>query len=597
MISLEVLKEFNEFRQATPGTTICPAPLINLHFSQLGIVTACCFNRTAVLGTYPKDSVDTIWNGRAAQELREALADNDLSKGCEKCLQQIEARDFGGSHAVFYTIFARHMAERQRELGIAPDVDQSVTPLPMKLEFNIHNSCNLECVMCHGLASSAIQRRREGLPVMPNPYDEAFVDQLEKFLPHVVEADFMGGEPFLVAAYRQIWERIARVNPKTKVLILTNGTILDDRIKELLERLNCSMHMSIDSDVKETYESIRRGASYDEVMAHADYFRELMANTGHPLVWRYCPMRINWREMPQTVRNCSEKNIILHFNQLDSPINFSLTTLPYKELEEVVRYLDENGPRNPTTGFEKANHANWVEMVARFRGFLEPANRLNGLVARLDTAAAVVSQYSGRRAGEIRKRLAVADSESALTEAVKGYIITRLNVDQGVANEPSLPAQIHERMRARKTELGAFVDNAEPVLVARIFLNDLMRTYSGVWGVHEVHDEQTFTRIGEFCTWLGDVPDARRVVAEIVDTPPSELYRLFGLTPSLEDAKARFKREAPAVSPAPRPAATAAAPSPRAPRSLLRLAVPPLAGRMLEQGLVWILRKASAISR
>jgi hypothetical protein len=84
-------------------TTACPAPLINLHFSQLGVVTACCFNRAHVLGVYPKSTVREIWEGAAAAELREALARGDLSRGCEKCAQQIQARDFGGSHAVFYT--------------------------------------------------------------------------------------------------------------------------------------------------------------------------------------------------------------------------------------------------------------------------------------------------------------------------------------------------------------------------------------------------------------------------------------------------------------------------------------------------------------
>lgn len=555
MVSLEVLKEFNEFRGVPAGTTLCPAPLINLHFSQLGVVTACCFNRTSVLGVYPKNSVKEIWGGAPARELRQALANNDISKGCEKCMQQIEARDFGGSHAAFYTAFARQMAEKQRELGIAPDVDQSVTPLPMKLEFNIHNSCNLECIMCHGLASSSIARKREAMPGMPNPYDDAFVDQLEQFLPHVVEADFMGGEPFLVSAYRQIWERIAKLNPKTKVLILTNGTTLDDEMKGVLERLNCSIHMSIDSDVRETYESIRKGASFDEVMANGDYFRELMKHTGHPLAWRYCPMRINWRELPQTVRNCNEKGIELHFNQLDSPINFSLATLPYAELEEVVRFLDDNGPKNLTTFTERLNYINWVEMVARFRGFLEPANRLNGVTARLDTAAAVVSQYSETRAGTLNKRLTVVDSEAMLTEAAKSFLITRLNVDQAVANEPDIPATILERLTQRKEALEALVQTVPASRFTRIFLFELVRTFSGVWGVYEVHDSGTFDRIGEFASWVGEQPAASSLVLELCATPPKELYRLFGLSTSLAEAKARYQVEAtkaPSVS-APEP--------------------------------------------
>ena len=53
--------------------------------------------------------------------------------------------------------------------------DPEKAPLPMRLEFNIHNACNLQCVMCHGLASSSIRAHREGLPALANPYDETFV--------------------------------------------------------------------------------------------------------------------------------------------------------------------------------------------------------------------------------------------------------------------------------------------------------------------------------------------------------------------------------------------------------------------------------------
>ena len=183
-----------------------------------------------MLGVYPENSVSEIWNGEPIRELREALENNDLALGCQKCEQQLEARDYGGAHALFYSVYARMTEEKRIEReACSPKVAQDAPPLPMRLEFNIHNSCNLECVMCHGLASSAIRTRREKLTPMPNPYDEAFVDQLEPFLPYVVEADFMGGEPFLIHSYQLLWERIAEVNPKMELCILTNATILDDQ--------------------------------------------------------------------------------------------------------------------------------------------------------------------------------------------------------------------------------------------------------------------------------------------------------------------------------------------------------------------------------
>ena len=210
MLTPDTISAFDEARGVPYGTPVCPAPSVNLHFSQLGVVTACCFNRTQVLGVYPQQSVDEIWNGQPIQELREALSGYDLTKGCEKCAQQIEARDFGGSHAIFYTNQARILRDARVEAGMHPEGNPEKAPLPMRMEFNIHNACNLQCVMCHGLASSSIRTHREALPALANPYDDAFVDQLAPYLPYVVETDFMGGEPFMIPVYRKIWERIAR---------------------------------------------------------------------------------------------------------------------------------------------------------------------------------------------------------------------------------------------------------------------------------------------------------------------------------------------------------------------------------------------------
>jgi MoaA/NifB/PqqE/SkfB family radical SAM enzyme len=492
------LREFNRFRGTADGTTVCPAPLINLHFSQLGIVTACCFNRTHVLGVYPTSSIEEIWNGPAAGELREALAKGDLSKGCEKCWQQIQARDFAGSHALFYTERAEVMADRRVQLGMAPEQGSASMTWPMKLEFNIHNACNLQCIMCHGLASSAIRTHREGLGALPNPYDDAFVDQLEPYLPHVVEADFLGGEPFLINVYRRIWQMIARVNPKTQVCILTNATTLDDGIKSILEGLNCWIHVSIDSFHKQTYEMIRRGASYDVVMANLRYFQDLMKARGRPMAWRYCPMRVNWHEIPDTVTYCSEREIILSFNQLDSPIGLALTTLPVAELAKVVDTLRANEPRLPATPISIENLQNYRELVDRLSGFIRPSVRRSALLTRLNTAHAVVSQYSLGREQVLRKRPA-AGVKDALVQAVKTYLITRLNVDQATTAE-------HLDFRERLTEAErTLVDLHGRVSFSEFlatYLEELIRTYSGVWGVIEAHDQDVFARVAEFVAEL-----------------------------------------------------------------------------------------------
>jgi MoaA/NifB/PqqE/SkfB family radical SAM enzyme len=537
MLTPQRIAELNEFRGPPAGRSICPAPDINLHFSQLGVVTACCFNRQHVLGTYPAQSVDDIWTGEPARELRDALLRYDLSKGCEKCEQQIEARDFGGSHAVFYSNYALFTEQKRKQMGIEVPGGADGGPMPMRMEFNIHNACNLQCVMCHGLASSSIRTVREALVALPCPYDEAFVDQLEPYLPYVVETDFMGGEPFLIPVYVQIWERIARVNPDLQACILTNGTLLDDRIKGVLEGFNSWIHVSIDSIVKETYESIRIGASHEQVMAHCRYFIDLMAKRGKSVVFRLCPMRINWREIPRTVEYCNGEGVMLMFNQVDSPLSLSLHTLPTSELREVVDELRRYDPPNEPDVVLQHNRQHYLELIGRLEGFLDETNRINGLRARLAVADAVVDSYTRG------KRSATAQLEEAanrLAQAAKRALITRLNVDQACETEGSLPEDLSEAAARRLEELKSLQETTESEVLLATYLKELVRTYSGVWGVLEVHDAAVYERIDAIAAQIGPLADTRGIVAGVLDRPPGQVYRDLS-TRSADELSAAFR--------------------------------------------------------
>ncbi len=60
---------------------LCLAPALSIRFNHSGNIIACCFNRKYILGRYPKNSINEIWFGEKAQQLRNAIYNNDLSKG------------------------------------------------------------------------------------------------------------------------------------------------------------------------------------------------------------------------------------------------------------------------------------------------------------------------------------------------------------------------------------------------------------------------------------------------------------------------------------------------------------------------------------
>ena len=213
---------------------------------------------------------------------------------------------------------------------------------PKVMEFELTNECNLECIMCNGMFSSSIRKNREKLPAIISPYDDRFIDQLDEFIPHLTDAKFLGGEPFMIEIYLKIWERIAALNPSIRIHITTNGTFLNTRIRKLLEGLRAGIILSIDSVVPETYRAIRIGGNFDKVMENLEYFREYTRRKRTFLSMAVCPITHNWRELPGMLDFCLQRNIALYLNAVFSPVDLSLREQPTEYLEEMISFLRQH---------------------------------------------------------------------------------------------------------------------------------------------------------------------------------------------------------------------------------------------------------------
>ena len=220
--------------------------------------------------------------------------------------------------------------------------------------------------MCTGYFSSLIRKNREKLPSIPSPYEDTFVEQLVPFLPNLKDAKFLGGEPFLIPIYYKIWEKIAEHNPNINVHITTNGTVLNQRVKSILEKLNCGIVMSIDSIEKDTYEKIRVNGRLETVMKNFEYFLEYTRRKKTWLTFAVCPITTNWKEMPGMVEFCNRKGINIFFNTVFQPFELSLRSKSQNELEEIIHCYKQ----------QKLPVENYLERQNR-DCFLDLTNQLN----------------------------------------------------------------------------------------------------------------------------------------------------------------------------------------------------------------------------
>jgi len=171
------------------------------------------------------------------------------------------------------------------------------------------------------------------------------------------------------------------------------------------------------------------------------------------------------------------------------------------------------------------HHQHYLELIQRLEGFVHRGNRLSGLRARLAVSDAVVDQYTKDR--KLEKTPELEESTNALVQAAKRYLITRLNVDQARETEQDLPADVSGRLARRLAEMTELLATTEAEGFLKTYLNELVRTYSGVWGVIQVHDAAVFERIAELAAKIAERDDRHQVITDALNAPPRDVYDLL----------------------------------------------------------------------
>jgi len=363
-LSNNTIASYNGTREETARHLLCHAPWVSINFEQNGNMTACCYNRKHVLGSYPRQSIRDAWNGEKVNELREYIKSYDLGGGCSACADILNSGNYNGSKARYYDEYAyAPTAPKSNILGILKK--EKPVYVPRVFEFEIANTCNLECIMCNGYFSSSIRKNREHLPPQHNPYDDSFVYQVAEFLPGITDLKYLGGEPFQIEIYLKIWEKVAQINPAIRNHITTNGTILNARVKGLIENMRAGIVLSIDSVRKDTYEKIRKGADYDKVMANLTYFTDYAARKKTYVSMTVCPITTNAEEMPEMVRFANQRHMRIHFNTVSSPDYLSLRFLDMERLKALI--ASYNAIEKTNNELEASNYQKLREFASQLK--------------------------------------------------------------------------------------------------------------------------------------------------------------------------------------------------------------------------------------
>jgi MoaA/NifB/PqqE/SkfB family radical SAM enzyme len=303
----------------------CYAPFTSLYFDALGQVRVCCHNIKYPVGHVLTDTIDDIWNGERIASLRAALKHYEFTRGCDFC-------DWRASFGLFSSLTMKSWDQFP--------VREFAPAWPNMMEFSVSNSCNLECIMCHGEASSAIRAKRDKLPPLPKAYGDSFFLQLSKYLPHLKRAKFLGGEPFLQQECFRIWQMMIDQGLQTACHVTTNGTQWNSRIERVFSRLPFEVTISMDGFTRKTVESIRVGASHDSILANFRSFHAYSRANNTPLSLTFCLMPQNYQELGEFCLFADEWECSVFVNTVRTPSSCSLYALPRQELQQIVAAME-----------------------------------------------------------------------------------------------------------------------------------------------------------------------------------------------------------------------------------------------------------------
>jgi MoaA/NifB/PqqE/SkfB family radical SAM enzyme len=135
---------------------------------------------------------------------------------------------------------------------------------PLKLEIALLDQCNLRCTMC-------LQTTYGEHEITEERYQEILA-----LIPYLEVINWIGGEVFLSPYFEPLFDAASR-HPRLKQNLVTNGLRIDARWAEKLARNKTSLLVSIDGFTAPTYERIRKGAKFGELLAAMTHLHQAFA--------------------------------------------------------------------------------------------------------------------------------------------------------------------------------------------------------------------------------------------------------------------------------------------------------------------------------
>ncbi len=264
------------------------------------VALPCCLswiqNDYGTIGSAP---LEELWNSEGAQRIRELLATGRQHEVCSAHCPHWMSGRYGESSLRIVDGSAEFVANQELNLAEIRERRTVLRSRPMLLKVIPTLRCNLRCSMCFQDYFGSVN------------LGENFWKEIEQLLSHVHEITFQGGEVTLAPDFRRFLDSAAlRMHPRVRLSLITNGTVLDPELLELLGRvrMNCVV-VSVNAATRETYRAVAKKDLFSKVVenlcAWIKLGQEHRLGT-FPVYASFVVMRTNFRELPRFMELADE---------------------------------------------------------------------------------------------------------------------------------------------------------------------------------------------------------------------------------------------------------------------------------------------------
>lgn len=275
-------------KKVDPTQRICPNPFTRLESASRNRLMFCCPAWLPIaVGSLNDETAEEVWNSQAAQDVRASIHDGSY-RYCSRM------------HCPKFEDGSLQKTDKINDPTLRSAWETKAIVLPSKIKriaLAHDRSCNISCPSCRTKLIIADK--------VENTRLDALTDRA--LLPLILAARRVSitgsGDPFSSKHYRNLIRRLTSVPPGPIIDLQTNGLLLAKSWPELgLEGRVGNVLVSIDAATKSTYETIRRGGVFEDLLENLAYLSELRKEGRvHSVRLDFVTQALNYAEMPDAV--------------------------------------------------------------------------------------------------------------------------------------------------------------------------------------------------------------------------------------------------------------------------------------------------------